>query len=116
MHPSKGKIVDHADGLRTITLDSRLGRVDRRCVLSHELTHDDLNLLWPPDAPEPLVAKGERLVERVSDERLVPPTELRAWIDRGPDDLQVVAWMVAEQWDVSIDVASRSLDRLAAGF
>lgn len=116
MHPSRGKIVDHGNGLRTITLDRSLSQRDRKCVLSHEVVHDEYDLLWPADAPEGLVAKGERFVERVSDERLVPPTELREWIDRRPDDLQVVSWMVAEQWDVSIDVAARSLDRLAAGF
>lgn len=115
MHPSRGGIVDHGNGLRTITLHSGLSRVDRSDVLSHELTHDDLDLIWPADCPPGIRQKGEYLVERLSDQRQLPVDDLAAYVAARNDDM-VLAWMVAEDFDVSIGVAARSLDRLASGF
>lgn len=116
MHPSRGTIVDHANGLRTITLDPRLNQLDRRAVLSHELVHDEYDLLWPPGTPEGIVQKGERFVERTSDDRLVPPAELAEFVAKRSEVGMVVSWMVGEEFDVPPDVAMRCLDRLAAGF
>lgn len=114
MHPSRGRIVQH-DGYRLITLDPTLGRVDRNGVLSHELVHDELDLLWPPGTPEGIVQKGERLVERISDERLLPPGELAAWVAKREEQMTLVR-DVCDEFDIPADVADRSLRRLVAGF
>lgn len=115
MHPSRGTIVDHGDGLRTITLHAGLSQVDRNDVLSHELVHDELDLIWPPDCPAGIRQKGEALVTRISDERLLPVADLAAYVASKGDEM-VLARMVAEDLEVSLAVADRSLQRLAAGF
>lgn len=116
MHPSRGRIVDHANGMRTITLDRRLSQVERSAVLAHELVHDEYDLLWPPGTPEGIVQKGERFVQVVSDDRLVPPAELAEFIAKRSEVGMVVSWMVAEEFEVPPEVAMRCMDRLAAGF
>lgn len=115
LHPSRGRIVEHPDGLRTITLDRRLDQVQRNATLSHELVHDELDLLWCPGLPPAVEQKVEHLVERISDERLLPATDLAAFVEEHRGQM-VVSWMVAEEFEVPTDVASRCLDRLASGF
>lgn len=115
MHPSRGTIVDHGDGLRTITLHSGLTRVQRNDVLTHELVHDEFGEVWPLDCPGAVRSKSEARVTRISDERQLPPAELLHFV-RQRDDEMVLAWQVADEFDVAIEVADRSLRRLAAGF
>jgi hypothetical protein len=112
MHPAKGRIVDHANGLRTITLDPGLDRRGRRHTLTHELVHDELDLLWPAGTPRRLVTKGEFRVERVSMDRLVPLVELNAFVAARQEVEPVEAWHVADEFDVPVDLAGRALQRL----
>lgn len=114
MHPSAGRIVDHGNGQRTITLRSTLSQVERSCTLSHELIHDEYDLIWPPDCPEGLRAKGEHLVERISDERLLPITDLQEWVDRRGGVIH--RWEVAQEFGVTEAVAERQMARCAWGF
>jgi hypothetical protein len=116
MHPSKGRIVDHGDGLRTVTIDPRLDQINRNAVLGHELVHDEYDLLWPAGAPERLVVKGEHFVRGVTADRLVPPDELRAYVDRKAEYEGVSAVEVMEEFEVPYEVADLALRRLVAGF
>lgn len=105
-----GALLEEADGTRTIKLDYRLGRVERRSILGHELTHDRYDLLWPPDAPAGLVEKGESFVERRTAERMVPLEELAELVDRLLDIGEPVrAIDVMECFDVDVDTAHRAM-------
>lgn len=116
MHPSRGRLVDDGGGIRTVYLDPRLDQRQRNATLTHELVHDELDLLWRPGTPPWIVARGERIVDGISTDRLVPPCELAAWVEQRCDLEAVVAWQVAEEWEVPIEVADLALRRLAAGF
>lgn len=105
-----GALRQESDGTRTVLLDYRLDRISRRSILGHELTHDEHDLLWPPDAPADLVAKGEDFVDRRTAERLVPLDELGDLVDRlsGIEE-PVRALDVMERFDVDVDTANRAL-------
>lgn len=111
MHPSKGRIVDGPNGVRTITLDPRLDQIERNATLTHELVHDELDLLWPAGTPVAVIAKGEFRVERITMDRLIPPVELAEYVAKRDG---VEAWQVAEDFAVPQDIATRALERLAA--
>lgn len=110
----RGRIEQLAGGRRRITLQADLGRRLRSQVLGHELVHDELDLLWPPDAPLPLVEKGERLVERINAERTIPIGALEGFVRRRVDsDLPVTALDVAEEFDVTEELAGLALTLIA---
>lgn len=111
MHPSRGLIEDHGNGLRTITINAQLGRLDRADVLSHELVHDHHDFVMPLSTPEPLRQKFEHRVTVESDELMLPVADLVDYI-RAKEDEPVSAWMVSEDFDVSWRIADRSLRRL----
>lgn len=115
MHPSRGTIVDNGAGLRTITIDPRLDRIQRNATLAHELIHDEYDLLWSSDTPPEIVEKGERFVRCETADRLVPPHELEHFVRVRAEVGMVLARDVADEFDVPADVASLALDRLAAG-
>lgn len=114
MHPSRGRIVDRGDGMRTITLHVGLPQRERSCVLSHELIHDELDLLWPEGTPAGVIEHGERLVQRISDDRLLPVVDLQEWVDRRGGVIH--RWEIADEFGVSEDVAERQSRRVAWGF
>lgn len=114
MHPARGRVVDHGNGLQTITIDPRLDRVQRNATLAHELTHLDLGLIWTEDTPPHVVARGEFRVDQVTIRRLVPPDELEAFVARRRTVGSVVARDVAEEFDVPVELADRALRRLLA--
>lgn len=106
----RGRIEQTSDGRRRIILDPALGRRQRSVVLGHELVHDELDLLWPPGSPPGLVAKGERLVDRINAERTIPLGALRAYIDRLVDlGEAVTSPMVAEQFDTTEELAELAM-------
>lgn len=88
-----------------ITIDPRLGRIDRRCVLGHEVTHVELELWWPPGTPAGIVQAGERVVRRRTAERFVPLDELAEWARAQAEVEPVTARMIAEEFDVNLEVA-----------
>lgn len=108
----KGRIVDHGDGRRTITLDTRLSRVDRNAVLAHELVHDELDYLFPHGTPPALLERAERVVNRLVADRLVPPDLLLQFV-HGYSELEgVTVTVVAEEFGVPVEVADLALVRL----
>lgn len=108
-----GAIVDLAGG-RVIVLDERLGQCRRNATLAHELVHDERDILFPSGSPAALVAKEEAIVRRVTAERLVPLDELEELVCRVVELGEPVhAVVVAEEFDVPLDVAHRALWLLA---
>lgn len=108
-HPARGCVVDHGNGLKTITIDSRLDRVQRNATLAHEMVHLDLGYLWSEDTPPAVVAKGELVVDRETMRRLVPPAELADYVRRRSTLGSVMAADVAEHFEVPVEMADRAL-------
>jgi hypothetical protein len=109
----RGALLEDGDGQRTVMLDYRLGRRDRRGILGHELCHDDTDILYLPDTPPALIEKGEAFVNRVNAERLVPIDELAALVRRIVDVGDPVhAADVCDHFDVPLDVALRAMAAL----
>jgi hypothetical protein len=115
MHPAKGRIVEQEHG-RLILLDPRLDRVHRNATLAHELVHDEYDLLWPPGTPPGLIERGEHFVRGVTADRLVPPDQLRAYVEARSELEGIQARHVAEEFEVPVEVADLALRRLVAGF
>lgn len=107
-----GRIVDHGDGQRTITLDTRLTGVERNAVLAHELVHDELDYLWPIGTNEAFVRWGERVVDQIVAERLVPHDLLQQFVLAYSELEGVTVDVVAREFRVPVDVAERALCRL----
>lgn len=108
----KGRIVDHGDGQRTVTLDTRLTRIDRNAVLAHELVHDELDFLWARGTPAAIVAHGERVVDRIVADRLVPPQLLHQFVYAYSELEGVTITVAADEFQVPLDVADLALQRL----
>lgn len=106
----RGCIEDLGGGRRRITIEARLGRVDRRAVLAHELVHDERSILFSDTTPVLLVAKEEAYVIAETTRRLVPHAALVPMVQRIVDDDGCVEWTdVAEWFDVPRDVAERAM-------
>jgi hypothetical protein len=110
-----GTIEELSNGRRRITLDCGLDERQQRATLTHELVHDDLDLLYDDDTPVPLVAKMEALVEDETARRLVPPTELDRYVRERIRNGGAVTWRdVAEWFDVPRDVCEAAFKQLLA--
>lgn len=101
----------------TIFLDYRADRVRRRCLLAHELVHDErhggCSAPYMPPSWEAVVAREENWVNNTVADRLVPPDELAALCaGRADAGLEVTAVDVAEYFDITPAVAVRALVRL----
>jgi hypothetical protein len=107
-----GAWVPGAAGAATIVLATRLSRRQRRCVLAHELVHDERGITVPLAAPAALVAKEEAIVERITARRLVPPDELAAFVSSRAELEGITPGLVVEEFDVELDVARRALAEL----
>lgn len=101
-----------------IVLCKSLTQVERRCVLSHELIHDEWGVHDHPDAPkdwQSVVAQEERRVDDEAVRRLVPLGELmdmccrRLYLEP-PEATE--PWQVAEWFGVTEKVATRALELL----
>lgn len=106
----RGLWTPHGDGTATITLDPRLTRRERRCVLTHELVHDERGIPFPAGAPRALVEAEERWVRAETVRRLVPPDQLAALVERAPGPLTVVD--VADEFDVDWRTARAACARI----
>lgn len=92
-----------------IVLAAWLDRRQRSCTLSHELVHDERGLTTA-DMPPGLASKEEWHVARISAARLVPSVELEAVVRRIVDCGDgVTAEAIAEEFDVTVDVAHLAL-------
>jgi hypothetical protein len=109
----RGQIEDLKRGRRRITLHATLPRRERSEVLGHELLHDEFDLLWSAGTPRALVAKGERFIDQENARRSVPMPALRSYVDRRvASDIPVTVPDVAEEFDVTDDLARRALEML----
>lgn len=93
-----------------IVLDPRLDRVERRCVLMHELVHDERRIGWPW-ATEATMEREEAIVRRETALRLVPLDQLAQYVARRHPD-PITAELVAQEADVTVAVARRALVEL----
>lgn len=101
----RGRVEDH-DAFFVITLDARLGRVERRCVLGHELCHLELGLLFHGGESPHWVRRSERRVDAEVARRLVPLDDLATFIEmRLACEEPVSVEAVAEEYDVTPRVA-----------
>lgn len=114
----KGGVIAQRGGRSAILLDSRLSRTQRRCVLAHELVHDERGTNCHADgAPvtwDAVVAREERIVHDIAVERLVPLDRLRDYCRGITDFIAVEPWEVAEVFDVVDEYAERALFLLSA--
>lgn len=100
----------------TITIDARLGRVERNATLAHELVHDERGVMLTADAPRGVRAKEESIVADITAERLVPAVELEGFVAaRVGCGEGVTAAMVAEEFEVPVRVAVRAIALLPRG-
>jgi hypothetical protein len=100
-----------------IFIDPRAARVERRCLLAHELVHDErqggCHADWMPPAWLAVVMRDEATVDNLVADRLVPPDELAAFCARVSDlGMGVTPTDVASEFDVTEEVAKRALARL----
>lgn len=97
---------------RVIYLSHGSKRAERRSLLTHALVHDE-RFLFKPGTPTALCAKEEAIVRDETAYRLVPPDELRAYLaECEAADEPVHAFMVAEEFTVTMVVAQRALSLL----
>lgn len=99
-------------------IDPREGRVRRRCLLAHELVHDErsggCHADFMPAAWRTVVRREEGWVNDIVADRLVPPDELRAMCDRAVESGEAITVAdVANEFDVTDQVAARALRRLS---
>lgn len=99
--------------LQAIALDSRLGRVERRTVLAHELVHaerQDRNCHYVGPDGGRLARRQEVHADRVAAERLITLDDLLDALQVHPYDPD----QVAEQLDVTPDALRARLQALTA--
>ena len=104
-------------GYAAILIDRHERRVRRRCLLAHELVHDErrggCDARFMPPSWKAVVRREEGWVDDVVADRLVPPEALWAFCERAADALGgVTAADVAAEFDVTEDLAARALRRL----
>ena len=100
-------------------IDPRLSQVQRRCVLAHELVHDErgggCDGVFMPTDWQPVVARDERLVDDVAVQRLVPYADLvRFVVSLESACVHVEVWHVAEEFHVTERVARRAMELMNA--
>lgn len=100
-----------------ILLDEDLSQVERRCILTHELIHDERGThchAEQPGAWDAVVAREEIRVHDESVRRLVPARELRRYCQGISDFLAVEPHEIADEFHVTLEYAERALFLLAA--
>lgn len=108
----RGALRDLGGGRRLVVLAYDLGRRARRCVLGHELIHDE-RLISTVDAPVGLWIVEERSVNREVARRMVPAKELCRWARaRSEAEIPSTVAEVAEHWDVTLEVAMEACRQL----
>ena len=100
---------DHLGEL--IVLDDRLDRRQRRCVLAHELVHAERGI-GHGAATEATMEREEEQVRREVARRLVPETQLRAFVARSLTVGAVTVEAIAEEFDVDLEVAATAARHL----
>lgn len=109
--PDHGRIYRRVGTRSTvIVLHCSLTQRERTAALTHELVHDERDILYDPTTPRALIEKEEAAVRREVAWRLCPPAELdrriRTAVDAGAE---VSASVVADWIDTTIAVAAEAL-------
>lgn len=121
-------LMDLPDGHRGLTaqrgekavvfISRALSPVERLVVLAHELAHLERGGSgWVPGMPDRLMAivgREESRVDRIVAERLVPSEALARWVERRSEVEPITAELVAQEWDVTPEVAELALSLLRA--
>jgi hypothetical protein len=107
-------------GQAAVLIDERAGRVERRCLLAHELVHDErgggISGSVMPRSWAAVIAREERCVDDIVARRLVPLDDLLAFARAKAEiDGHATAADVAEQFDVTEEVATRALELAGSG-
>lgn len=89
-----------------ILLDPTLDRRTRNEVLAHELVHAERGIGFPL-ATEATMELEEERVWRTALDRLAPPDELRAFVERRSTAGPVSVTDLAEEFDLSPEAAGR---------
>lgn len=89
-----------------VVLDARLRRRARQEVLAHELVHVERGVGWP-DASAATMQVEEERVWRVALDRLAPPHEVQAFLERRGTVGAVTVVDLAEEFDLSMEAAER---------
>lgn len=102
----------HSDQLGDVILiDKRLGQIERKVVLAHELVHLERGGVESDPSQSPLwdavVAREEHRVDRIVAGRLVPRSDLIDWLAARVEP--TTAFDVAEAFDVTPAVAVLAL-------
>ena len=95
-----------------ILISPELDQVARSCALAHELVHDELGIVSPP-APDLVMERVEDMVDRRTADWLVPIDELAPWVEARVQVEPVTARLVAQEFGVTEEVATRALLELA---
>lgn len=111
---ARGLWEPHGDGTVSIHIDPRLSQRERRCVLGHELVHDERRIGYLASTPAGLVAREEWWVWGETARRLVPPSELSGWVSRSAP-LPVELWEICDEFDVTGQVARIACNELGRG-
>lgn len=94
-----------------IILSTKLRRTERDAALAHELVHDDIGIVSPP-APDAIMERIEAIVDRRTADWLLPPDRLADWVRLRVEVEPITAELVAQEWDVTVEIADRALSRL----
>lgn len=100
-----------------IMIDRSLPPRERHAVLAHELVHLERGVsahAGGPEAWQAVRAREERIVDRIVAERLVPLDELEDLVARRSTVGPVTVEDVADEFDVSADVAANAINILKA--
>lgn len=105
---------------KAILVNRSLPAVERLAALAHELKHHERGGGCHHRDTPPLLhvatKREEARVDALVADELLPQAELEAYAVARAEIEPVMAWQVAEDLDVALDVAERQLRRLASGF
>lgn len=93
-------------GRDEILVEQTLDRRTRREVLAHELVHVERGIGWP-HATAATMAHEEERVWRIALDRLAPPEEVQAYLERRGTVGPVTVADLAEEFDLSPGTAER---------
>lgn len=107
--PEGGALVDDGQQ-RRVMMSARLGRRSRSEVLTHELAHDERDVLDGPDTHPLTMQLEEERVRRITASRLVPAHLLDDYISEQLSISEAVTVAdVAEAFDTTAGVAQTAL-------
>ena len=93
-----------------VSLDYRLGRRERRAVLTHEVVHVERSAFYDRHSTRRVVEKLEAWIDTEACNRLVPPAELDDLARHADEhDVPLHVWDLMERFDVPMYVAHKAM-------